>query len=79
MPIVRIELWAGRSNDSNIELAKAITDVVVEKVGCPVEAVTVKIEESPKENWVIGGKPAVSPCAGALGERIYIVKHSAGK
>ncbi|HAG22630.1 MAG TPA: hypothetical protein DCG87_04970 [Synergistaceae bacterium] len=58
MPIVRIELWAGRSNDSNIELAKAITDVVVEKVGCPVEAVTVKIEESPKENWVIGGKPA---------------------
>ncbi|MDN5335609.1 MAG: 4-oxalocrotonate tautomerase [Synergistales bacterium] len=58
MPIVRIELWAGRNTDLNIELAKAITEVVVEKVGCPVEAVTVKIEESPKENWVIGGKPA---------------------
>jgi 4-oxalocrotonate tautomerase len=58
MPIVRVELWSGSSREFKTDLAKAITDVVVEKVGCPVEAVTVKIDESPMENWVIGGKPA---------------------
>jgi 4-oxalocrotonate tautomerase len=58
MPIVRVELWSGRDRDFKTDLARAITDVVVEKVGCPVEAVTVKIDESPMENWVIGGKPA---------------------
>ncbi len=56
MPIVRVDLWSGRSSEFKADLAKAITDVVVEKVGCPVEAVTVKIEESPAENWMIGGK-----------------------
>ncbi|MDD4364746.1 MAG: tautomerase family protein [Synergistales bacterium] len=61
MPIVRVELWSGRSTEFKVDLAKAITDVVVEKVGCPVEAVTVKIEESPAENWVIGGKTASPP------------------
>lgn len=57
MPIVRVELWSDRSKEFKVDLAKAITGVVVEKVGCPVEAVTVKIEESPMENWMIGGKP----------------------
>jgi len=56
VPIVRVDLWSGRSQEFKAELAKAITDVVVQKVGCPVEAVTVKIEESPVENWMIGGK-----------------------
>lgn len=60
VPIVRVELWSGRSEAFKVDLAKAITDVVVEKVGCPVEAVTVKIEESPMENWVIGGRSAAS-------------------
>lgn len=58
MPIIRVELWSGRSTEFKIDLAKAITDLVVEKVGCPAEVVTVKIEESPMENWVIGGVPA---------------------
>ncbi|HCP07389.1 MAG TPA: 4-oxalocrotonate tautomerase [Synergistaceae bacterium] len=56
MPIVRVDLWSGKSQEFKAELAKAITDAVVQKVGCPVEAVTVKIEESPAENWMIGGK-----------------------
>ncbi|HDQ93342.1 MAG TPA: 4-oxalocrotonate tautomerase [Synergistetes bacterium] len=60
MPIVRVELWSGRSTEFKVDLAKAITEVVVEKVGCPAEVVTVKIEESPMENWVIGGKQAGS-------------------
>lgn len=58
MPIVRVELWSGKNTEFKVDLAKAITDVVVEKVGCPVEAVTVKIDESPMENWVIGGRHA---------------------
>ncbi|MBP7079176.1 MAG: tautomerase family protein, partial [Synergistales bacterium] len=33
MPIVRVDLWSGKSQEFKTELAKAITDVVVEKVG----------------------------------------------
>lgn len=57
MPIARVEIWSGRSAKFKAGLARAIPEVVVDKVGCPVEAVTVKIHESPVENWVIGGMP----------------------
>jgi 4-oxalocrotonate tautomerase len=56
MPIVRIEIWAGRNQEAKKNLAKAITDVMVENVGCPTQAVTILFDEIPKENWVIGGQ-----------------------
>lgn len=62
MPIVRVEMWSGRSHECKVKLAKAITDVVVKELACPVQAVTVVLEEVPKENWVIGGQACVEPC-----------------
>ncbi len=56
MPIVRVGIWSGRSEECKVNLAKAITEVVVEHLGCPRQAVTVVVEENPKENWVIGGQ-----------------------
>jgi 4-oxalocrotonate tautomerase len=64
MPIVRVQMWSGRSEECKVNLAKAITDVVVEQLGCPLQAVTVVVEESPKENWVIGGQPCSGSPAG---------------
>lgn len=62
MPIVRVEMWSGRSHECKVKLAKAITDVVVKELACPVHAVTVVLAEIPKENWVIGGQACIEPC-----------------
>lgn len=56
MPIVRIELWSGKDQETKKSLARAITDVMVETIGCPKQSVTILFEEIPKENWVIGGE-----------------------
>jgi 4-oxalocrotonate tautomerase len=61
VPIVRVEMWSGRSRECKESLAKAITEVVVDHLGCPKHAVTVRIDESPRENWVIGGQPCGEP------------------
>lgn len=57
MPIVRVSLWKGRPAKDKAKIAKAITDALVESAGVPAEAVTIMIEEEPKENWATGGEP----------------------
>jgi len=56
MPIVRVEMWAGRPPEFKA-LAKEITEVVARRVGCEPGAVPVIVDEVPKENWSIGGVP----------------------
>ena len=56
MPIVSVEMWPGRSYEVKRNLAEAITDAVVENVGCEKQVVTVLFKEIPKENWVMGGQ-----------------------
>lgn len=58
MPIVRISLWSGRDKATKEKLIQNVTKTVCETVNCPVEAVTVVIEDIPKENWGMGGKQA---------------------
>jgi len=57
MPIVRVDIWSGRNEEMKKKLAKALTDAMVDNVGCPEQAVTLIFNEVPKENWIIGGKP----------------------
>ncbi len=58
MPIVRVELWPGRDEATKEKLIQNITKVVSETTKCPTEAVTVVIQDVPKENWGMGGKQA---------------------
>ena len=58
MPIVRIELWPGRDTATKEKLIKKITQDVSEIAKCPTEAVTVVIQDIPKENWGIAGEQA---------------------
>lgn len=58
MPIVRVEMWPGRTKEQKAELAKAITDAIVKIVKAPPEATTIVFEDVAKENWAIGGKLA---------------------
>ena len=55
MPIVRVEMWPGRTHEQKRELAKAITDAVVEIGKASAEATFVIFEDVPKENWAQAG------------------------
>ena len=55
MPIVRVEMWAGRTHSQKAELARAITDAVVNIAQTTPEAVTIVFEDVAKENWAEAG------------------------
>lgn len=56
MPIIRMEIWEGRSDEQKEELMKALTNETVRILGCPKEAVSVVIYDIPKKNWGIAGE-----------------------
>jgi 4-oxalocrotonate tautomerase len=58
MPIVRVEMWAGRDKETKHKLIENLTKTVCDTVKCPPEAVIVVIDDVPKENWGQAGKPA---------------------
>lgn len=55
MPIVRVEMYEGRSVDQKREIVRGVTDVVARVTGNPPDAVHVIIEDVKRENWGIGG------------------------
>ena len=58
MPIVKIEMWAGRDKDTKNKLIENVTRTICDTVKCPPEAVIVVIDDIPKENWGQAGKQA---------------------
>ena len=58
MPIVKIEMWAGRDKEAKNKLIENVTRTVCDTIKCPPEAVIVVIEDIPKENWGQAGKAA---------------------
>ena len=56
MPVVKIDMWSGRSEEQKENIIKKVTDAIVETVGCPKEAVTVVIGDIPKENGGTAGE-----------------------
>ncbi|MFC1943076.1 tautomerase family protein [Chloroflexota bacterium] len=57
MPVVTVEMWAGRSIEQKKELVAGIT-LVMTNLGIPPEAVQIIIKDNPKHNWATGGKLA---------------------
>jgi 4-oxalocrotonate tautomerase len=55
MPIVRIEMWAGRTQAQKRELARVITEAMVSIAQTTPEATIIIFEDIPKENWAQGG------------------------
>lgn len=58
MPIVRVEMWPGRTRQQKAELAKAITDAVQDIAGAPPEATIVVFADVSKDDWAEAGKLA---------------------
>lgn len=61
MPLVRIELFPGRSHAQKMEIADAITRVLEEKAGISPTATTVIFSEVAPSDWVVAGKPLGVP------------------
>jgi len=55
MPIIRVEMWPGRTHAQKQELARVITETVVTIAHTTPEATIVVFEDIAKENWAQGG------------------------
>lgn len=62
MPVVKVEIWEGLDIEKKEKIVKGMTQVLVE-VGLPAKGTTVILNETPKENWGLGGElaPKVVP------------------
>jgi len=58
MPIVNIKMYPGRDKETKKNMIEKVSQAVAETVNCPLAAVTVVIEDIPKENWGFEGKQA---------------------
>jgi 4-oxalocrotonate tautomerase len=58
MPIVRIEMWTGRTDAQKRELTRVITDAMVNIAHTTPEATIIIFEDVDKENWAQDGKLA---------------------
>jgi 4-oxalocrotonate tautomerase len=58
MPIVRVEMFPGRTHAQKQELARAITEAVCNIANTTPDATIVIFSETAREDWAQGGKLA---------------------
>jgi len=58
MPLVKIDMWAGKDKETKKKLIQSVSKAVSVSLDIPIEWVHVVINESPKDNWGINGKQA---------------------
>lgn len=58
MPIVRVEMWTGRTYAQKAELARVITDAISTIANTTPESTIVVFEDIDKHNWAQAGKLA---------------------
>ena len=55
MPIVRVEMWLGRTQAQKAELARVITEAMVTIAHTTPESTIVIFDDVAKENWAVAG------------------------
>ena len=58
MPIIRVEMFAGRTMEQKRELVAALTEAIVRIAKTTPEATEVIIHDVPRHNWAAAGKLA---------------------
>ncbi len=61
MPIIRVEMWEGRSVDQKRRIARELTDALVRIIDCDPATVRVLISDYSSENWAVGHSPRGRP------------------
>lgn len=57
MPIIQVNILAGRSEQTKLELASKITQAVCEALQAKPESVRVLLQEYAEGEWFVAGKP----------------------
>ena len=55
MPVIRVEMFEGRTNDQKKNLVKGLTKSFIDVCGGHAVGVHIVIQEHKKENWGVGG------------------------
>lgn len=55
MPIIRVEMWPGRTHAQKAELARVITEAVVTIAHTKPESTIVVFQEVAQEDWAVAG------------------------
>ena len=61
MPIIKMELFQGRTKEQKAKLAEAFTRSVEEIIGTAPENTVVLFQDVSKDDWAKGGKLASAP------------------
>lgn len=56
MPIVRVEMLSGRSQETKQQIAQEITDVMVRHTGAQAAHIYVMFDEVSPQDWAVAGK-----------------------
>ena len=65
MPIVHIDMLAGRTRETKAALLRRVTEAVAETLGVRREQVRVLISEYPPQHWGVGGEAIGTQESGA--------------
>lgn len=55
MPMIHVEMFAGRSADQKRELVRELTDTYVRVLGGRAESVSIILSDVEQSNWAKGG------------------------
>jgi len=61
MPVIDLKMYEGRTTEQKREFAAKVTELAVDVLKAPPEAVTVTIQEFKRENWAVAGKLSCDP------------------
>lgn len=56
MPVIRIEMFEGRSIEQKRELVRSFTREMARITGCSESSIYIVIDDVKKENWGAGGE-----------------------
>lgn len=56
MPIIRVEMWEGRTKEQKRELVSVLSKETARITDCGLDFIYVVIDEVKKENWGAGGE-----------------------
>lgn len=56
MPMIRVEMFPGRTPEQKRELVKALTDAFVATAGGKPDSVHIMLSDVEKDNWAVAGK-----------------------
>ncbi len=61
MPMIRVEMFAGRTTEQKRALAAALPEAMVQTIGVAPESIWIVMDDVPRENWAFGGRLGSDP------------------